>query len=193
MAAHRISGIELSSLNIGQTETFDLIFRSYYAPLCHFAAHFLQSEEEAQDIIEDLFIKLWQKNQVFENPKHAQAFLYRSAQNACLNFLKHNQRTTIAQEALITDTDWTEEDYLSQMIRSEVWGEIYRAIEGLPAQCSKVIVMSYIDGKSNSEIAEELDLSVQTVKNHKARGLSLLRTLLPGNLLMLLILHSYWK
>lgn len=182
------------ALDIGNTETFDNLFRSYYAPLCHFAANFLQSDDEAKDIVEDLFLKLWQKQQFFDNAQHAQAYLYRCTRNACLNFLKQGQRSTKRYNVLIADTtDTMEEDCLVAMIRSEVWGEIYRAIEKLPSQCNKVITMSFIDGNSNEEIADALNLSVQTVKNHKVRGLHILRDTLSDNLLLLLILHSFIK
>lgn len=177
---------------MGDTHTFDGVFRVYFPALCHFAEHFV-APDEAKDLIEDLFVKLWEKRQVFENTQHAQAFLYRCARNACLNYLKQGQRLSQKQDILIADAELVEEDYLSQMIRSEVWAEIYRAIENLPSQCSKVITMSYIHGNNNEEIAEALNLSVQTVKNHKVRGLHILKDAIPGNLLMLLILHHFLK
>ncbi len=191
MGIQRNSDIGAKSLNMGDTHTFDGLFRAYFAPLCHFAENFVASDDEAKDLVEDLFVKLWKKQQVFDNAQHAQAYLYRCARNACLNYLKHGQRLTLKHEILIADTDTIEEDYLTQMIRSEVWGEIYRAIENLPSQCSKVITMSYIDGNSNEEIADALNLSLQTVKNHKVRGLHILKDALPGNLLMLFILHDF--
>ncbi len=178
---------------MGDAHVFDGLFRAYFAPLCHFTANILESDDDAKDLIEDLFLKLWQRNQTFENTQHAQAYLYRSARNACLNSLKQGLRLTLKHEILIADTDTIEEDYLTQMIRSEVWGEIYRAIENLPSQCSKIITMSYIDGNSNEEIADALNLSLQTVKNHKVRGLHMLRDVLHGNLIMLLILHNFCK
>src|SRR6185312_80999 len=154
-------------LNMGDPSTFDGLFRAYFASLCHFTADFLESDVDAKDVVEDLFVKLWQRKQCFENTQHAQAYLYRCVRNACLNYLKHGRRVSLKHEILIADTGEIEEDYLTQMIRSEVFGEIYRAIENLPSQCSKVITMSYIDGNSNAEIADMLNLSLQTVKNHK--------------------------
>jgi RNA polymerase sigma-70 factor (family 1) len=180
-------------LSMGDPPTFDGLFRAYFAPLRHFTADFLESDDDAKDVVEDLFVKLWQRKQCFENTQHAQAYLYRCARNACLNYLKHGRRVSLKYEILIADTGEIEEDYLTQMIRAEVWGEIYRAIENLPSQCSKVITMSYIDGNSNAEIADMLNLSLQTVKNHKVRGLHILKDILPGNLFMLLVMHSLLK
>lgn len=193
MVAQDGPGVGSTELNMGDPPIFDELFRAYFPTLCHFAENFIASEDEAKDLIEDLFVKLWERRQVFENTQHAQAYLYRSVRNACLNYLKHGQRLSLKHDILIADTDTVEEDYLTQMIRSEVWGEIYRAIENLPSQCRKVIAMSYIDGKNNEEIAVALDLSVQTVKNHKVRGLHILKDALPGNLLMLLVLHNFLK
>ena len=72
------AGINTVSLNLGDTQIFDDVFRAYYAPLCHFASNFLKSDDDAKDLIEDLFLKLWQRKQSFENTQHAQSYLYRS-------------------------------------------------------------------------------------------------------------------
>src|ERR1700744_1802969 len=117
-------GIQTSSLNMGNTQTFDELFRAYHAPLCYFATTFVNSDEDAQDLVEDMFLKMWQKAQHFENIQHAQAFLYRSARNACLNYLKHGKRAGLKYEILTAEAEQFEEDYLVRMIRSEVWGEI---------------------------------------------------------------------
>lgn len=178
-------------VNMADTTAFDSLFRVYYAPLCHFAEHNLPTNLDAEDVIEDLFFKLWERHQVLESPAHARALLYRSARNACLNFMKHGKVAERGEQLLVSELEQMEEDHLQQMIRSEVWGEIYRAIENLPSQCSKVITMSYIEGKTNSEIAGELNLSGQTVKNYKQRGLRILKDNLPGNLFVLLLLYKY--
>ena len=179
-----------STLCLNNKVVFEELFRSCYAPLCFFCEQIIQEEDAAKDIVEDLFVKLWQKEFEFDNLQHAQGYFYRAARNACLNFIKHGRVVEITHQILADTSDIADVDHLENMIRAEVWGELYRAIENLPAQCSKVITLSFLEGLTTEEIADEMKISVQTVRNTKVRALHALRETLPGNLLSLLLLYS---
>lgn len=179
---------------MGKDQDFDWVFRAYYAPLRYFCEQATRTDTLSEDIVTDLFTKLWERNSSFESIDHIQAFLYRSAKNACINYL--NKEKLHAQKHELIAAKINAEpapNYLDHMIRAEVWAEIYRAIENLPSQCRKVISLSYIEGRSNQEIADELELSMQTVKNYKQRGLNVLRENLNENMLMLLLAIQYLK
>lgn len=162
-------------LDTGERIAFDLIFTKFYAGLSYFAGRFTDDAAGAEDIIEDTFLKLWNKPQRFETEAHLKAFLYRSAKNACLDFLKVNGRVNSRNTQFFLDHGDTQESYLHEIIRAEVLRELHEAIRMLPAQAGRIISMSYLEGLSNQEIAEKLELSVQTVKNQKSRGLSILK------------------
>ena len=166
---------------------FDVVYRSYYHPLCFYAARFV-GKEPAEDIIENLFLRLWDKKQVFQCAMHMKAFLYRSVKNACLDYIKSNKSLKQLNIPTIDEQFFPDEDYLHDMIKAEVLAEIYRAVHQLPSQCGKVIQMGYLEGKNNAEIASEMGLSEQTVKNYKVRGLTLLRDKLSGSSYTLLLL-----
>ena len=180
-----------SPINIGDRNAFDSIFHQYYASLCFFAERVTDSHDDAEDIVEELFVKLWNKHQQFESEQHLKAFLYRSTKNACLDFIKLTERANNRHTRFFMDNDQQEESYLNEIIRAEVIREIYQAIENLPPQCGKIITMSYVDGKTNQEIADELNLSIQTVKNQKGRGLGMLKSRLPHDKFQLLLLIPY--
>src|SRR5690606_1807042 len=146
---------------------FDQLFRSFYAPLCFFAERFVGSKADAEDIVQALFARLWNKGEVFENSRHAQAFLYRSTHNACMDFQKQALRSGKRQAAVLQESAPHEGSYLEELVRSEVWAEIYRAINRLPLQCAQVIRLSYIEGLKNDEIAHRLGVSLQAIKNYK--------------------------
>jgi RNA polymerase sigma-70 factor (ECF subfamily) len=85
-----------------------------------------------------------------------------------------------------------EDHILSELTRIEVVREVHAAIEALPPQCRKIVRMSFVEGMKNQEIAEQLKLSVQTVKNQKVRAIYLLKMkLLNTNIMVLLYLHSH--
>lgn len=168
------------SINLGDTAIFDQIYRSYYPALRFFATRYV-GNEESEDIVENLFLRLWKQKKVFDDTVHVQSFLYLSVKNACLDYIKVQARKERKNELLLQQIQSLENDYLHSMIRSEVIAEIYRAINNLPSQCGKVVYMDFVEGLNNEEIARELALSVQTVKNHKVRALKMLKQQFPGN------------
>lgn len=177
------------AINLSERKVFELTYQSYYHPLRFYATKYIGSD--AEDIIENLFIKLWHKQHEFESPLHLKAFLYRATRNACLNHIKSNKRQVLFSEELAEDIPIDEQDHLNLIIQAEIRAEIYRAVYQLPAQCSKVIAMSFLENFSNAEIASELNLSEQTVKNLKVMGLKLLKAKLSGRAFTLLVLH-FW-
>lgn len=180
-------------LNMVDSNSFEIIFRNFYPSLCFFAERFVCSHDDAEDIVEELFVKLWNKQLRFETEQHLKAYLYRSAKNACLDFIKLSERSGARNTVFADERGYSEEAYLNEIIRAEVIAEVFYAIESLSPQCSKIITMSYVDGKSNQEIADELNLSLQTVKNQKGRGLAQLKQKLPTDKFQLLLLLPYMQ
>lgn len=177
------------NVHLNERNAFELTYQSFYHPLCYYAARYVGSE--AEDIIENLFVKLWDKKQVFESETHLKAFLYQATRNACLNYLKATKRHGITGEEIPENIPAADHDHLSTIIQAEIRAEIYRAVHQLPAQCSKVIAMSFLEGLSNAEIAQAMNRSEQTVKNLKVQGLHLLKDKLSGRAFILLVL-AHW-
>lgn len=178
-------------LNMGEEAPFDWTYRIYHQPLRYYSAKFVGADD-AQDIVENVFLRLWQKKQHIESKEHLQALLYHAAKNACLNHLKTSTNAQIRQHAFEVEHSGNEDSYLEEMIKAEVLAEIYRAINNLPSQCSKVISLSYIEGMSNKEIAEQMSLPEQVVKNYKLRGLKTLKNNLSGTAMITLLVMPYW-
>ncbi len=172
---------------MGREKDFDQIFRLYHQPMKAVAAKFAGTSD-ADDVVSNLFIRLWNKQVTFESREHLQSFLYRSLHNGCLDHLKKLKNSTTAEQAASLESLRETEAYLQEMIRSEVLAEVYRAINGLPPQWGRVLTLSYIDGLSNDEIAAQMNISNQVVKNYKFRGLKVLRSSLSGDALLLLML-----
>lgn len=172
---------------LGKEDVFDLVFRTYHQPLLYYAKKFVD-QEDADDLVENLFLKVWHKHPEMSSEAHLRNYLYLSLRNICLDHLKLRASEARRYERVMAETELTEESHIHTLISAEVMGEIYREINNLPLQCARVISMSYIDGKSNAEIAAALDLSEQTVKNHKGRGLKILRENLSVETLVLFLL-----
>lgn len=182
----------VSEFNKGNPKSFSSIFNIYYSALCFFAERMILNREDAEDIVEESFVKLWKLHANFETMQNIKAFLYITTKNACRNFIKQTERATRNQSELVYTLAKNEDHVLTEITRAEVLREVHAAIESLPPQCRKIVRMSFVQGMKNDEIAAELSLSINTVKNQKARAIQLLKVkLINTNLLVLLYLHSH--
>lgn len=182
----------VTEFNKGNQKSFSSIFNTYYPSLCFFAERMIVDKQEAEDIVEESFVKLWRLHANFETMRNIKAFLYITTKNACLNFIKQTERTNKQQSELLYMLAQKEDHVLSTITKAEVMREVHAAIESLPPQCRKIVRLSFLEGLKNQEIAERLNLSINTVKNQKMRAISLLKIkLLSANLMAFLVLYSH--
>ncbi|MBP1650771.1 MAG: polymerase sigma-70 factor [Bacteroidetes bacterium] len=181
----------LHGLTSGDTLHYSYIFKEYYNALCLYAETIIGEPGHAEDIVQDVFERLWQKPYAFEDLRHLKDFLYKATRNAALNFLKGAQHSKERQAKFLYEQEKTSTAEDLDIIRMEVFREIYREISNLPEQCGKIVRMSYIEGLKNEQIAEILSISIQTVKNQKTRGMKLLRMRLPKVVFALFLLFSH--
>ena len=178
-----------SNNNINNAKrAFNLLFESYYKPLYLFVNSHVRNVVIAEDIVEDSFIKLWEKRHEIRHEQAIYSWLCTTARNHALNLLQAEKKLTKKKENVLQWLNCGEEsDHLERMMRAELTTELHRLIHLLPPQCSNVITSLFINDKSVAETASDLNLSVNTVKSHKARGIRLLRHKLRPLLLALLL------
>ena len=140
--------------------------------------------------MQDTFIYLWENRNDFTDPLSIKVFLYRTVKNKCLNQLKHLAVKDKAIQNQITAMD--ENLFEKNYIHEETVRLIYQAIETLPNNC-KVIIELAIKGLKNPEIAEEMGISVNTVKTHKKEAYRLLRMKLKDVLPSVMVLLEIIK
>jgi RNA polymerase sigma-70 factor (family 1) len=184
-------GDEINILNFKQDKqaAFNYIFKKYYAILCYFAENLLNDASFAEDIVEDLFLNLWKRNTDFSQFASIKAFLYTCVSNACYNQIQQQQRREKRNQTFLNLSQQNNDnDLLNEMIRAEFLKELDEALDQLPPGTRKVIKLIYVEGWALQKIATELDISINTVKSHRAKGILLLRrkiNALPPLLLML--------
>jgi RNA polymerase sigma-70 factor (family 1) len=170
----------VAELRKGSSQALRVIHSLYYPALRSFAGNLADNFPEAEDILTEIFVTLWRKHKDFETLANIKAFLYISARNACINHVKKLQREAVRKDGLSNYLSPDHEGFvLNEMIRAELLQQIYEAIDALPSQCRRVVKLYYVEGLSNAQIALAARISVNTVKNHKARALSLLRLKFP--------------
>ena len=176
-------------LNEGEATALDELFRRYYADLCRIALRFVTNEAEAEDIIQELFVSVWDKRATDRPvPAAVGPYLRRAARNRSLNFLRDRKRIPVDDgEVPVTLAAPTRADDALQ--QDELRQRIHGAIDHLPERCRLVFVMSKIEEMSNKEIAAALEISPKTVENQMTRAYRLLRELLVA-LLALIVLNG---
>ncbi|WP_293301111.1 RNA polymerase sigma factor [Pedobacter sp. UBA4863] len=178
----------ISLLKENDQRAFSQVFKQYYTALCYFANKFVFNKQEAEDIVAGVFEKLWKGEIQITSINHLRSFLYITTKRSCIDALRKNGHAQERQLNFANQIGDQEPECIQQIIRAEVLQQINQEIKALPEQCSKIITLSYINGLKNDEIASKLGLSVQTVKNQKSRGLSLLRGKLSPQLFQIFLL-----
>lgn len=175
-------------IDMGNREAFTWVYREHYPALCYFVNRLVQDQSAAEDVVDELFANLYRHQSGFSDEEHLKAYLYRSAHHASLNHLRSIGNARKRESDYLQSSDAWNESVQHEIIRAESYNEIYQAILSLPPQCSKVIQAAYLQGLKNSEIAEQLGISEQTVKNHKQHGMKLLRSRIDPMILQVLTL-----
>lgn len=181
---------QLEALTAGDITAFEMIFRTYYQPLCSYAYTFLQDKEEAEEIVQSTFMSVWEKHNTISIRTSVKSYLYAMVRNACLNVLKHEkikQRHAIEEIALSPQSH----DSVSNTVASiELETKIQEAMEKLPEQCRLVFKLSRFEELKYSEIAEQLNISVKTVENHMGKALKIMREQLKDYLPIIIVLMN---
>lgn len=153
-----------NQIRIGDTDyDFKEIFMDFFASQVFFAQKILHSEDNAKDVVQDVFLKLWEGGTVFRNQIAFRSFLYISTRNACIDHLRKTRRLSRGME-LAADI----EAEIDEAVKEEAFRILDAAILSLPAQSRRIMEMT-IQGLSIQEIAETLAVSPNTVKTLKQR------------------------
>ena len=173
-------------------DEFDIVyrqlFRKYYANLLFYATRMV-GEEDAEDVVQEVFVELWHRRDSVTVGEQIQAFLYRAVYTRALNVLKHrdikNSYEAAMQEvynkrALFYQPD--DNDVLKRIEDRELRKHIVSAIDELPEKCKLVFKLSYLHNMKNKDIAEAMDVSLRTVEAHMYKALKFLPSRLEGYL-----------
>lgn len=177
-------------IDLSDEQMFKELFLGYFAPLCVFAKGFVGNFND-EDIVSSVFLKLYQQGKKFDNIDDFVFYLYRSVRNKCLDSIKSNNR--MSERNQIFCDDLKPDDLFEQILENEMLAETYREIRSLPTCSKKIIELSYLEGRSNQEIADELQLSLQTVKNYKHRAVSSLKIALLKKIVTFLVFVEYFS
>ena len=166
----------ISGLRKRDTQTYEVVFKKYYQPLVMFVVRHVGNEDVAKDIVQDIFFKLFESSHSLPDNFQLKSWFYRVARNAAVDYLRHLQVEDkykfLMAEAMISIPDIDEE------IDEQVYAKVNLAIESLPEQCRLIIKLNVLEGKKYQEIAEELGITINTIRTQVSRGYKKLRDIL---------------
>lgn len=160
--------------------SFKDIFHEYFQQLCHLSLHYLEDEDEAKEVVQDAFVKLWEIRKELNVESNLRNFLFTLVKNNCLNILKRRQILLKHHEKI----KWMEMHYQYESLArigydymefKELKEKIDLAIEHLPEHCRVVFELSRFEELKNREIAEKLGVTQKTVEAHLTKALKILR------------------
>jgi RNA polymerase sigma-70 factor (ECF subfamily) len=178
----------------GNIKAFEAVFNHYYNGLIYFATSYLKNREDANDIIQSVFLTLWERRASLHQDTNLMAYLFTNTRNLCLNYLNHLKARSnylSFQEHSWNDLQLNiyalEEFNPSSLEYDELEKKLQKALDTMPDDSAKIFRMSRFDGLKYSEIAEKLHVSVKTVEKKMSIALSHLRIELKGFLFLLFI------
>lgn len=167
----------------GDEKAFAEIFHRYKFKLYGFIYRLTQSQEMAEDIVQETFLRLWKNRDQLDHIEHLSSYIFRMAQNqAITSFKRMAMETMIIRQLLTGEKEFAPSTPESELALKEMEALFRKAIDNLPPQQKKVYLLSREEGLKHEEIAERLQISRGTVKNHMIQLLRTLRSQLEKNL-----------
>lgn len=180
----------IDRLNARDNGAFEYIFVRFYQSLCYFADKYINDKEAAQDIVQEIFIWFYEKRKSFDSLLSVKSYLYGCVYNKAINFLKTNRNQARIREQMrefLTEEDESFEEF---QVETEVFEEIFRAIEELPVECRRIFKMSYIEGQSIKSIMETLNVAESTIKTQRQRAKKVLKDRLKHLYPLVIVIFS---
>ncbi|MCE6990568.1 RNA polymerase sigma-70 factor [Dyadobacter sp. CY323] len=172
----------------GDYNAFRELFTHHYRSLCNYAMRVVVTREIAEEVVSDVFVKLWKNREQIEVHTSFQAYIYRAVRNQALDYLKLRVHRQNERESL-ESVQWnlSHADHFSpadELSFNEFYTHVEGCIQALPRQCQLIFRLSREEGLRYRDIAEKLEISVKTVETQMSRALKVLRERVPEHRLV---------
>jgi len=194
---YRAEGMELENESIGtllaqrDEAAFEQMFKTHFKRLHAYAFTILRDEIQAEEMVQQVFFKLWERSENLSLTGSVSSYLYRAVHNESLNYIKHQKVRSNHQLNVAYSMKNEVEHPAKKIMAGELEKKIHSALNELPEQCRTIFQMSRFDELKYREIADKLDISVKTVESQMSKALRLLRVKLVDFLIfILLFIHN---
>jgi len=158
----------------GDEKAFEALFRQYYPQLCLYATRVLNNPSAAEEIVQELFVRLWEKKEETQIDTSVKNYLFRAVKNHCLNYIKHNQIKNEYSQKILAQAR-AEDVYEDIETQTKLFQKIEESIAELPQKRQEIFRLSRQEGLKYREIAEKMNISVKTVETQMGLAIKTLR------------------
>jgi RNA polymerase sigma-70 factor, ECF subfamily len=167
----------ISYLKEGGVPAFETIFKTWYRGLCLFALRYIDDYKVSEEIVQDVFLRLWEKKDTLSIRKSIKSYLFQAVRNACIDYIRHQkveqgyiseQKNQISEMLDNSETQLLEEDRIKKIMDT---------IENMPHKRKQIFRLNRFENLKYKEIADKLNISVKTVEAHMGKALQQLRKL----------------
>ncbi|WP_029905349.1 RNA polymerase sigma factor [Prevotella sp. 10(H)] len=152
----------INAISNGDYLSYNQLFMYYYNPLCRYAFSIIKSKTDAEDIVQELFLNIWNNRKRLEIYTNVSSYLYSAIRNMTLNYIRDNNKNKIPLENIQDIENTSEEQFLEQ---EEFRKALNDCIKELPQRCREVLILQRVKGLRQKEISEKLNISIKTIKN----------------------------
>lgn len=161
-------------INKGNKQSFEQLFKTYYAPLLLFSRSYVPDEDDCEEIVQGFFLKLWEDRRKINISTSVKSYLFSSVRNRCLNHIKH-QKIKQAYQNHVMSAPADENQASNYFVEPDLMEKINRSIDSLPPRRKEIFILSREHGLKYREIADELGISIKTVETQMGQALKDLR------------------
>ncbi len=180
----------IKGIEAGKESAFEELFLKYYTPLVVFARKVIPDEDQARELVQDVFVSFYEKRKELNIHSSLKAHLYQSVKNRCLNQVKRNQIRRDHHANIFIEKKNDEAFIEDKLQETELESRIFSIVQTLPDQCRKIFEMSRFKGLTNQEIADKLELSKRTVETQVSKALKVMRKHLSDYLTVIIWLSA---
>ena len=178
----------VESIRKGKKSSFENVFKKYFPTMCLFSMRYIPDKDVAEDLVQEMFTKLWTNHQNLFITTSLESYLYRSVQNQALNFIKHEKIKGKYRQVVKNRYSVSNNTDEMKIMGFDIKEKIEKAVGDLPEKRREVFVMSRYEGMKYKEIAEKLKISTKTVEAHMGHALRQLKCALKDVMPLILIL-----
>jgi len=162
----------LRAIREGDVRAFQQTFDACYESLCDYAFTILKDADEAEDVVQSMFTKLWERRSELDIQHTVRSYLFRAVYNQCINLLEHR---TVKRKHYDHHVARGETIQRPEVFVDELEDNIRKVVDTLPPQCKTIFILSRFEELRYAEIAEKLNISVNTIQNQICKALKILR------------------
>ena len=181
----------LMQLRDGNEKAFSAVFDTYHRYLYVLACRYLMSDSYAEDAVQHTFMRLWEGRETFDYKTGIKNLLFTILKNYILNEIRHNNLVIQKNYELAQFNEELEEGFFQNLEDVDFKTHLYKLIEQLPPQKREVCLLKIQQGMSNQEVADDMNISIPTVKSHYTQVIKLLRSQLEKLIMIVLVIKHF--